>query len=519
VDRRLSSFFENNNKRTTTAIDESIIIIIITIMMQALSSSSTTTSSPWEARLKAISDILPTSASEEELLEVNAVLNEMRIVLQRQKKIDQPPRKKKPPPNDMFPDILLTSSSSTATPPPSRSSSLIPSQAVVSSSFASHNYNNNRNNNKNPFATFRRYMDDDSSSSSEDEDDDNDTDENEDETGSEEDRSTITHSPQANVPFPLRAPPAMDVRRLLIRLYDAQSSIHAALAVHCRKRYAWLDGAEHFQRCIMSIQAGLVLADTAITKFLVTRRDPVRLQLLTDDANIIEVAVQSMARHRDQYVKIAQQQANYLVRKLTPQWKSRDDVKERMGDRWYQNPNPRRDYAKQRAALEEQLRIVNAALAALQVMDVTKMAHDTQGLLQKLSTSNNSNNNSNNNNNNNSSNAHPNGGDAADRRRRYNGQRPLDTTKRVSWDDYPDATEFGWTFTGSHDNVVEFFERDDMKLDWYFTTATVKTSLDHPKQGRTQLFANKVSPEMYLQILLEPRAHTGQRYHTTKNKK
>ena len=63
--------------------------------------------------------------------------------------------------------------------------------------------------------------------------------------------------------------------------------------------------------------------------------------------------------------------------------------------------------------------------------------------------------------------------------------------------DYPDPVDLGWTFTGSWESV-EFFERvvneTLVKLDWYFTTGTVKTSLDHPTQGRTQLFAKRCDP-------------------------
>jgi hypothetical protein len=471
------------------------VIVVLTMMMRSAPSDS-----PWEARLKAITDMLPTSPTEEELEAANTVLHEMIVILQQQKNLDRPPKMKKPPAHDMFPDNDLAAQTTNPR-------SLVPSQTVVAASSVPPNFNKN---NKNPFATFRQYMDDDTSSDEDDDDDD--------EAGSEEDH-TRTHSPPADdIPFPLRAAlssqqSAMDARRLLIRLYDAHSSIHAALAVHCRKRSAWLDGAEHFQRCIMYIQSGLVLADSAISKYFVDGRinDPVRLQLLQEDANIIEVAVQSMARNREKYEKLAQQQANYLVRKLTPQWKSRDDVKERMGDQWYRNPHPRGDYAKMRAELEDQLKVVNAALAALQTVDVNQIQHVTQGLLQKLSNGGRGG----------GSGRNGDGDHAAERRRRYNGQRPLETSQRVSWNDYPDATEFGWTFTGSHEESrVEFFERDDgtIKLDWYYTTATVKTSLDHPKQGRTQLFASQVTPELYLQILLEPRAHTGQRYHTKATK-
>lgn len=110
---------------------------------------------------------------------------------------------------------------------------------------------------------------------------------------------------------------------------------------------------------------------------------------------------------------------------------------------------------------------------------------------------------------------------AAARGERYNGRRPNYNGLRVSHRDYPDATQYGWRFTGSCQNGrAEFFEKDFaqdgiVKLDFYYTTGTVKTVLDHPRQGVTQLFAkgDSLSPEMYIAILQNPRHHTGNRYH------
>jgi hypothetical protein len=111
---------------------------------------------------------------------------------------------------------------------------------------------------------------------------------------------------------------------------------------------------------------------------------------------------------------------------------------------------------------------------------------------------------------------------AAARGERYNGRRPsYQHCGRVSYDAYPDPTSFGWTFTGSCEGGrAEFFEKDFaehgvVKLDFYYTTGTVKTVLDHPRQGVTQLFAkgSNLSPELYRQILRDPRAHTNVRYH------
>jgi hypothetical protein len=110
---------------------------------------------------------------------------------------------------------------------------------------------------------------------------------------------------------------------------------------------------------------------------------------------------------------------------------------------------------------------------------------------------------------------------AAARGERYNGRRPVYGGLRVDRTDYPDPTFFGWTFTGSCEGGrAEFFEKDFaqhgvVKLDFYYTTGTVKTVLDHPRQGVTQLFGKgaDLSPELYGMILENPRVHTDVRYH------
>jgi hypothetical protein len=110
---------------------------------------------------------------------------------------------------------------------------------------------------------------------------------------------------------------------------------------------------------------------------------------------------------------------------------------------------------------------------------------------------------------------------AAARGQRYNERRPDYRGQRVSTYGYPDPSNFGWTFTGSCEGGrAEFFEKDFavhgvVKLDFYYTTGTIKTVLDHPLQGVTQLFAkgDSLSPEMYRAILQNPRQHTGNRYH------
>jgi hypothetical protein len=101
---------------------------------------------------------------------------------------------------------------------------------------------------------------------------------------------------------------------------------------------------------------------------------------------------------------------------------------------------------------------------------------------------------------------------------RYNGLRPNYQGKRISIADYPDPTNYGWKFTGSvSSSHVEFFEKkmNDgslVKLDFYYTTGTIKTVLDHPSRGKNQLFRAQVPPGVYKAVLENPRVHTDQGY-------
>ena len=106
---------------------------------------------------------------------------------------------------------------------------------------------------------------------------------------------------------------------------------------------------------------------------------------------------------------------------------------------------------------------------------------------------------------------------------RYNEKRPnYDANDgRVSLKNFPDPSTKGWTFTGSNeDSKVEFFEKklnngSLCKMDFYYTTGTIKTVLFHPTQQKTtQLFRKcAVAPEIFLKILDNPRFHSGMGYH------
>lgn len=160
--------------------------------------------------------------------------------------------------------------------------------------------------------------------------------------------------------------------------------------------------------------------------------------------------------------------------KLAPQWENRDQVKHKMGkERWENNPNPKRDFAAQREELERELRAIEQAMDQLGFLKINlDVAYERSQTIYEAAS----------------------GRDAMKSKKgatgyRYNGIRPENSIVRVSLKDYPDPTDFGWIFTGSSKaSLVEFFEKrgkndagdEFVKLDWYFSTGTVKTSMEHP---------------------------------------
>ncbi|KAA6425571.1 MAG: hypothetical protein FRX49_04468 [Trebouxia sp. A1-2] len=98
---------------------------------------------------------------------------------------------------------------------------------------------------------------------------------------------------------------------------------------------------------------------------------------------------------------------------------------------------------------------------------------------------------------------------------RYNGQAPHGYNE--GYNNYDPAAD-GWTHTGSNDKSrVDFYERDNTRMDYYPTTGTVKTSMNHPAQGPTQMFRRGLDADSFGKVCNEPRHHTGQGYQTKAN--
>jgi hypothetical protein len=233
------------------------------------------------------------------------------------------------------------------------------------------------------------------------------------------------------------------------------------------------------------------------------------MQQLADDAQVVMIALEHITRERTHFHGIVQRRMEYLQSILAPQWTARDQVKEKLGkERWENNPSPKMDYAQARIDNERELKALEEAIGRLEaIKDSLEGAYARSQTIYQAA-------------------AHNDDTQAANSNRhqqqRYNGIRPNYHNNRVSLEDYHDPTDFGWTFTGSaQDSFVEFFEMtiDEglVKLDWYYTTATIKTTMDHPTRGPNQLFGKQVTPQEYRQVLENPRAHTNVRYRTRGN--
>lgn len=63
------------------------------------------------------------------------------------------------------------------------------------------------------------------------------------------------------------------------------------------------------------------------------------------------------------------------------------------------------------------------------------------------------------------------------------------------------------------------YRKDDMRLNFYLSTGTVGSCLDHPRHGKTQLFRRQLKEDESAVALFDnPRQHTGKGYYTKKRK-
>jgi hypothetical protein len=76
------------------------------------------------------------------------------------------------------------------------------------------------------------------------------------------------------------------------------------------------------------------------------------------------------------------------------------------------------------------------------------------------------------------------------------------------------ATTHGWNklSTETSQAAMASYSCQDTRLNFWLSTGTVGSYLDHPRQGKTQLFRREVDMQQADEIFQNPRVHTGAGY-------
>ena len=76
------------------------------------------------------------------------------------------------------------------------------------------------------------------------------------------------------------------------------------------------------------------------------------------------------------------------------------------------------------------------------------------------------------------------------------------------------AQQYGWTKLQTETGNVPMasYRRDSSRLNFWLSTGTVGSYLDHPNQGKTQLFRRDVTMREAEDLFSNPRQHTGRGY-------
>ena len=82
----------------------------------------------------------------------------------------------------------------------------------------------------------------------------------------------------------------------------------------------------------------------------------------------------------------------------------------------------------------------------------------------------------------------------------------LDTVRRTARDE-----GYREIFYNENSRVISF-QRGDVRINVYYTTGTVGTCIDHPRQGKTQLFRRDVDSSLLRTLFNNPRTHTDRGY-------
>lgn len=79
------------------------------------------------------------------------------------------------------------------------------------------------------------------------------------------------------------------------------------------------------------------------------------------------------------------------------------------------------------------------------------------------------------------------------------------------------AEKYDWQFHDWQENIgmisfVKVYNGDPARINIYVTKMTVATAINHPRQGKTQLYRKHVDAKLMDKIFENPRVHTHQGY-------
>jgi hypothetical protein len=159
-------------------------------------------------------------------------------------------------------------------------------------------------------------------------------------------------------------------RRLLIRLVTLQSELLAREATQCRFQDSpqWLAGVEYYEQSLERLNFAMHLADSEYAR-LVQENENAQ-SVMSEDASIVQVANGSLIQQRDKYRRAAETAARKICAVLEPQWQSRDEIKHKMGERWFNNPAPKKDHWRMREADEMALKEIEATIERLDALEI-----------------------------------------------------------------------------------------------------------------------------------------------------
>lgn len=83
------------------------------------------------------------------------------------------------------------------------------------------------------------------------------------------------------------------------------------------------------------------------------------------------------------------------------------------------------------------------------------------------------------------------------------------------------AKKHGWSLHDHQENIgmvsyVKIIDNDPARINIYMTKMTVATCINHPRQGKTQLFRKHVDKKLMDKIFENPRIHTHKGYQKKK---